>query len=231
MYKKFAFALLCMLALVLIIITISFADVTMAQTTGQDAIPTPLPPDVHPYADPYMQGWQGSHPGSDMGTDGGRIQGDACGYMGNNGGMHNNYGMHNTWGMHGATYDYDGCRWDGQHHSGMMSGHHFGNNAAALQVTIPPTTTAPVSYKADIQPIFNARCVKCHGGIEGLYLDNYANVLRGSMHGPIILPGNPANSRLIQYVSAGYMPSGGPPLTQSEIQMLVNWVAIGAPEN
>lgn len=224
MCKKFAFALLGMLALILIS-ALAFANVTMAQTTGQDATPTPLPPGMHPYADQYKPDWQGSHPRSEMWNGSWRMQGDEHGYMDEHG------GMHNSWGMHGANGDCDGCRWNSQSHSGMMSSHHLGNKAAAPQVTILPTTTAPVSYKADIQPIFDARCVKCHGGVEGLYLDNYANVMRGGEHGPVILPNNPASSRLIQYVSSGYMPSGGPPLTQSEIQLLVNWVAMGAPDN
>lgn len=39
------------------------------------------------------------------------------------------------------------------------------------------------------------------------------------------------SSRLIRYVSDGYMPLGGPPLTAGQVQTLANWVAAGAPNN
>ncbi len=95
----------------------------------------------------------------------------------------------------------------------------------------PPATPTPISYSADVQSIFNARCIVCHGGTQGLYLTDYASVLAGGRHGPVIVPGDPAQSRLIQYVRQGYMPYGGRPLSAAEVQTLVNWVAAGAPNN
>ena len=97
--------------------------------------------------------------------------------------------------------------------------------------TLPPSTLATVGYRADVQPIFNARCIACHDGTQGFDLTDYESVMGGSNRGPVIIPGDPAGSRLIQYVSRGYMPYGGPPLTQAQIQTLVNWVAAGAPNN
>lgn len=109
---------------------------------------------------------------------------------------------------------------------------HWGyTNTVLIQVAIPPATTDDVSYQADIQPIIDARCVFCHGGTQGLYLSDYASVMRGGRQGPVIIPGDPASSRLIRYVGSGYMPMGGPTLTQDQIQRLVNWVAAGAPNN
>lgn len=94
----------------------------------------------------------------------------------------------------------------------------------------PSTQTAP-SYSQDVQPIFDERCIACHGGTLGLYLTEYGGALRGSASGPVIIPGDPQSSRLIQYVLRGYMPYGGPPLTGAQIQTLVDWVAAGAPDN
>ncbi len=90
---------------------------------------------------------------------------------------------------------------------------------------------AEVSYQADIQPIFDARCTACHGGTSGLFLTSYDQAMRGGVKGPDIIPGDPAQSRLIQYVRRGYMPLGGPPLSQAQIETLTNWVAAGAPNN
>ena len=45
-----------------------------------------------------------------------------------------------------------------------------------------------VDYATDIQPIFTANCISCHGGANGLHLDSYANVMAGnSNNGPVII--------------------------------------------
>ena len=108
----------------------------------------------------------------------------------------------------------------------------WNGNTAPLQ---PGGNTAVspenVSFKNDIQPIFNANCIACHGGTNGLYLTSYEGLMQGGVNGPVIIPGDPANSRLIWYVSDGYMPLGGPPLSAGQAQTLANWVAAGAPNN
>ncbi|KAA3644065.1 MAG: hypothetical protein DWQ07_18285 [Chloroflexi bacterium] len=90
---------------------------------------------------------------------------------------------------------------------------------------------ADISFQADVQPILNTRCVACHGGANDLYLDSYTNITRGGKNGPVIFPSEPSNSLLIQYVASGYMPYGGPPLTQTQLQTLVSWIVAGAPNN
>lgn len=94
-----------------------------------------------------------------------------------------------------------------------------------------PVSPANVSFQADVQPILNTRCVACHGGANDLYLDSYTNITRGGKNGPVIFPSEPSNSLLIQYVASGYMPYGGPPLTQTQFQTLVSWIVAGAPNN
>ena len=132
----------------------------------------------------------------------------------------------------------DGCcdgqvghdAWGNSDMRGWMMGPMHGTSAA-ITATVPAPTTARVSYQDDVQPIFDARCVACHGGTQGLYLTDYASALRGGSNGPVVVPADPSGSRLIQYVVRGYMPRTGEPLTQTEIQILVNWVAAGAPDN
>jgi len=55
--------------------------------------------------------------------------------------------------------------------------------------------------------------------------------LRGGDSGPALLPGNVAESLLLQYVSGSepLMPKDGPPLTPAEVQTLQQWIAAGAP--
>jgi len=119
----------------------------------------------------------------------------------------------------------------GMMHSGMM-----GNNWNNMPYTSGnsstyPTPSASVSYKNDVQPIFTARCVACHGGTSGLSLDTYENVMRGGVYGADIYPGNVYNSRLAHFVSSGYMPYGNIPLTSTEVKTILDWIAEGAPNN
>jgi mono/diheme cytochrome c family protein len=113
---------------------------------------------------------------------------------------------------------------------------------APITLTPPPVapTAAPVvsgsavSYSRDVQPIFSNICVKCHGGEEtheGLSLKSYADVMAGSNNGPVITPGDAANSFLIQQVVNGKMPKKGPRLLPAQIRTLSNWVAAGALNN
>ena len=139
------------------------------------------------------------------------MDGYCCGYGNGERGMHGNWDSNMPgWGM------------------GMHGGY---TTTAPAPVIIPPATASEVSYQADVQPIFAARCVVCHGGTQWLYLTDYESVIRGGAHGPVIVPGDLADSRLIWYINSGYMPYGGSALSQDQIQTLVNWVAAGAPNN
>lgn len=132
------------------------------------------------------------------------------------------WGGNRGWGMWGGPWGYSGQQpgaWGGYTPQPLPND---GNSAK---------TREDVSFEADIQPIFDTRCVACHGGTVGLYLNSYDNILRGSLNGPVVIPRDPSNSRLIQVVQRGYMPFGGPPLTQAQTQTLANWVAAGAPNN
>jgi hypothetical protein len=98
------------------------------------------------------------------------------------------------------------------------------------------TTSAQraVSYAQDVQPIFDARCDRCHMGnhpSEGLDLGSYEAVMAGSQNGPVIVPGNADDSLLIEKVLDGEMPKRGPHLTDTQIQILTDWVNAGAPNN
>lgn len=136
--------------------------------------------------------------------------------------------------------------WNGMH-SGMMNG--FGMHGDIVQgwqnnpnwsVTpntpnksspTYPTPTSSVSFNDDVQPIFVARCVACHGGTSGLSLDTYENVMKGGINGAVVFPGDVYNSRLAYYVYSGYMPFRNTPLTSTEIQTILDWIALGAPNN
>jgi mono/diheme cytochrome c family protein len=106
----------------------------------------------------------------------------------------------------------------------------------AVTATLAPTGAASgaVSFARDVQPIFEQVCVKCHGGDkieEGLVLNTYADVMQGSNNGPVVVPGDPANSLMVDLIKQGKMPKRGPKLLPKQIQAIVAWVTAGASNN
>lgn len=85
--------------------------------------------------------------------------------------------------------------------------------------------------KDGVQPIFAARCVTCHGGTNGLYLNTYENVMKGGNNDAVVISGDVYNSRLAYYIYSGYMPFRSTPLTTAEIQTILDWIATGAQDN
>jgi hypothetical protein len=88
-------------------------------------------------------------------------------------------------------------------------------------------------FEKNVRPILAGRCQSCHGakmGFAGLRLHAKADALKGSDNGPVIIPGEPASSKLIQAVkgvAAKRMPPTGP-LAANEIATLEKWIHDGA---
>ena len=89
-------------------------------------------------------------------------------------------------------------------------------------------------FERSIRPTLVERCVACHGPKvrkAGLRLDSRDAALAGGTDGPVIVPGQPAESRLIAAVKHGgevKMPPEGK-LPPAEVAALEKWVALGAP--
>ncbi|MFN0088393.1 MAG: DUF1549 domain-containing protein [Blastocatellia bacterium] len=86
-----------------------------------------------------------------------------------------------------------------------------------------------VDFARDIQPIFAAHCVKCHGAekqMGQLRLDDRAAASR------VIAAGRSGDSRLLHRVlglnNEARMPRGGEPLTAARIELLRRWIDEGA---
>jgi mono/diheme cytochrome c family protein len=106
---------------------------------------------------------------------------------------------------------------------------------AALAWAAAGSAAAGASY-TDVSAILSAHCVVCHQGEAaplGLRLDSHAALMRGSSRGPVVRPGNAAQSELLRRVrgeSQPRMPLTGPPwLSEAQIATLEQWVAAGAP--
>lgn len=112
--------------------------------------------------------------------------------------------------------------------------------ATDLPATDPPAATQPpvqgatVSFANDILPILENRCANCHGRMqteEGLNLLSYEAVMAGSNNGLVVIPGDAANSLLVELVATQEMPKRGPKLTLPQVQLIMDWVNQGALNN
>jgi hypothetical protein len=92
-------------------------------------------------------------------------------------------------------------------------------------------------YMRAIHPIFDAKCVACHGSSKeqsGLRLDLYELLIKGGKDGAVITPRNPDGSLLLQRVTLSpsdkhFMPAEGrTPLTPDEISTIRAWIQAGA---
>jgi len=116
--------------------------------------------------------------------------------------------------------------------------------ALAADGKMPPASTkTDVTFATDIKPIFDASCVKCHGGDKakaGLRLDSLENTLKGGKNGKdkILTAGDSAKSPVVKMISHigdqdGWMPPAHNkanigPLTDEQIGLVRAWIDQGA---
>jgi hypothetical protein len=109
---------------------------------------------------------------------------------------------------------------------------------APPEAVSPEVSSKSIDFVRDIQPIFAARCYKCHDAAKhkgGMRLDSKLTAFVGGDSGdPSILPHDPDKSKIIQLVRGDdpklvMPPKGkGDPLTAQQIDLLVRWVKQGA---
>jgi cytochrome c553 len=93
-------------------------------------------------------------------------------------------------------------------------------SVAALSPMDTPT------YVGAVGPLLTERCGGCHGGSAGLTVTDYASLMAGSPSGPVVVPGDPDGSRIVEVPRGGHYAQ----LSEAGLSLLVEWVAIGAPE-
>jgi len=88
-----------------------------------------------------------------------------------------------------------------------------------------------IDYDSHIQPIFNANCTSCHGSSGGLNLTSYDSLMAGGNSGSVISAFNAENSLLWQRVETGEMPQTGELLSEALVDIISNWINMGAESN
>ncbi len=98
------------------------------------------------------------------------------------------------------------------------------------------------SFKNEILPILTKHCSECHvkGGqgekASGLDLTSYEGTMKGTSHGPIVVPGDAFLSNMMVLIEgrAGpklKMPHGRKDLTRWEKTLIRRWINRGAQDN
>jgi mono/diheme cytochrome c family protein len=99
------------------------------------------------------------------------------------------------------------------------------------ETTTPAGTTAASSltWENAIGAMLQTKCAACHGpaALGGLNLSTYADAMKGGVSGPAMVPGDAANSLIVQKQQAGGHPGQ---LTPEEIAQLIEWINAGALE-
>jgi Protein of unknown function (DUF1553)/Protein of unknown function (DUF1549)/Planctomycete cytochrome C len=103
--------------------------------------------------------------------------------------------------------------------------------AVAFAQSQPAAPSASIDFNRQIESIFRASCVKCHGSETaqaGLRLDSEPRILKGGVSGAAIVPGHSADSllvkRLLGATDAPRMPMGGDPLPANKINLIRAWI-------
>ena len=98
------------------------------------------------------------------------------------------------------------------------------------------TGTRKIDYNTEVKPIFNKKCIACHGGVRAKA--NFSLLFREDALKPAksgkypIVPGKPGQSEMIRRVTETdedeRMPYKHAPLTKEEISIFKKWIKQGA---
>lgn len=92
-----------------------------------------------------------------------------------------------------------------------------------------PAVASALTWDNSIGSLFQTKCAACHGAgaLGGLNLSTYSDAMQGGVSGPVIIPGDGANSLLVTKQQAGGHPGQ---LTPEEIAQVIEWIDAGALE-
>ncbi|MEO6787627.1 MAG: DUF1549 domain-containing protein [Chthoniobacteraceae bacterium] len=107
--------------------------------------------------------------------------------------------------------------------------------AAAFAAQLPPPADRPVDFVQDIQPLFEAACVKCHAKGKdkgGLSIETREALLKGGDTREAVVPGDSGKSLMVELVAStdpdSVMPKKGAKWTPEQVGLLRAWIDQGA---
>lgn len=107
---------------------------------------------------------------------------------------------------------------------------------AGVSIFVFSTRRPPVDFSAEVKPIFNKKCISCHGGVKkkgGFSVLFRSEAMANTESGkPAIIPGDADHSELMRRLTINdpeeRMPYKHPPLSAQEISILRRWINEGA---
>src|SRR5215813_10433693 len=109
---------------------------------------------------------------------------------------------------------------------------------AAPVLAAPAERESMDFFEVKIRPVLVEHCYKCHS-VESkkrkgeLWLDSRAGILEGGKSGPILVPGDPGKSRLIEairYRNPDLQMPPDNPLPPAVVADFEAWIRMGAPD-
>src|SRR6185312_16263653 len=103
---------------------------------------------------------------------------------------------------------------------------------AVTSLLLPGQAPDNAFFESKIRPVLATKCYGCHSAklkspMGGLVLDNKAGLQKGGVTGPVVVPGKPAQSRLLhalRYTDPRLqMPPAGK-LADSVIETFEQWI-------
>lgn len=94
----------------------------------------------------------------------------------------------------------------------------------------------PADFAHTVAPVLREHCAECHTGAKkkgGLSLNSRASLLEGGENGVVLVPGKPAESRMLEAMLSSdpdtRMPPKGPRVPPAQIEAVKAWIQAGAP--
>lgn len=112
-------------------------------------------------------------------------------------------------------------------------------SAPKLAVHAATDPSQPAYFSESVQPVFQANCYRCHGGVNhrgGLNMDTRDSLLKGGHHGAAIVPGHPEQSLLVKLIRhegpaddpMNMPPAPKPKISDADIATVETWIKAGA---
>jgi hypothetical protein len=122
---------------------------------------------------------------------------------------------------------------------GVVDDNGNGTHTAAITIKVDYPAGKTTSYSCDLLPFYKAMvCTQCHNqnadSKAGLDLSSYEGLMRGGKNGPVVIPGDPDNSVLVQITGPPRNHAadvGAKPYPKEMWDRQRAWVAEGALDN
>jgi hypothetical protein len=148
------------------------------------------------------------------------------------------FGDGNTGTGENSTHLYE-CPGEYEVTFGVVDNDGLGAHHVGINITVDYPEGVSSSFACDLMPMYKAMvCTQCHYAGDdaraGLDMGSYEGIMAGSDNGPVVIPGDPENSVIVQMTAPPRNHAadvGGKPMDQRTITKQRAWIEEGARDN